>query len=183
MPTYQELLERKRASVREVDAREAARLREQGSILIDVREQDEVDQGAVPGAVFIPRGFLEMRIEEAVRDRDTPVVLYCAGGVRSLFAAESLQQLGYSDVASMSGGFSGWKAAGLPWQVPQSLSPDQRRRSAEKGRRRRSMVRNSPAASWPIPSMRVSVVWSRRPVARKSSTRWRLARRDTPGRS
>ena len=128
MPTYQELLERKRASVREVDAREAARLREQGSILIDVREQDEVDQGAVPGAVFIPRGFLEMRIEEAVRDRDTPVVLYCAGGVRSLFAAESLQQLGYSDVASMSGGFSGWKAAGLPWQVPQSLSPDQRRR-------------------------------------------------------
>ena len=105
MPTYQELLERKRASVREVDAREAARLREQGSILIDVREQDEVDQGAVPGAVFIPRGFLEMRIEEAVRDRDTPVVLYCAGGVRSLFAAESLQQLGYSYVASMSGGF------------------------------------------------------------------------------
>lgn len=128
MPTYQEILEQKRAVVREVDPRQSAQLREQGAILVDVREQDEVDQGIVPGAIHIPRGFLEMRIEEAVRDHDTPLVVYCAGGVRSLFGAEALTELGYRDVASMSGGFSGWKAAGLPWRTPQTLSPDQRRR-------------------------------------------------------
>ena len=128
MPSYQEILEQKRATVREADARESARLREQGAVLIDVREQDEVDQGIVPGAIHIPRGYLEMRIEEAVRDRDTPLVVYCAGGVRSLFGAESLTDLGYRDVVSMAGGFSGWKAAGLPWSVPQALTPDQRRR-------------------------------------------------------
>jgi sulfur-carrier protein adenylyltransferase/sulfurtransferase len=128
MPTYQEILEQKRATVREVDARRSAQLHEQGAVLVDIREQDEVDQGIIPGAIHIPRGFLEMRIEEAVRDHNTPVVVYCAGGVRSIFGAESLTQLGYRDVASMSGGFSGWKASGLPWRVPQSLSPDQRRR-------------------------------------------------------
>ncbi len=64
MPSYQEILEQKRAGVREVDARESARLREQGALLVDVREQDEVEQGIIPGAVHIPRGFLELRIEE-----------------------------------------------------------------------------------------------------------------------
>jgi sulfur-carrier protein adenylyltransferase/sulfurtransferase len=128
MPTYQEMLEQKRASVREVDARESARLREQGAVLVDIREQDEVDQGIIPGAVHIPRGFLEMRIEEAVRDRDTPLIVYCAGGVRSIFGAEALSDLGYRDVASMAGGFGGWKSSGLPWRVPQTLTSDQRRR-------------------------------------------------------
>ncbi len=128
MQTYQEMLERKRQSVREVDAREAARLREEGAVLIDVREQDEVDQGIIPGAVHIPRGFLEMRIEETVRNREAPIVVYCAGGVRSIFGAEALGQLGYRDVASMAGGFSSWKAAGQPWRLPQLLSPEQRRR-------------------------------------------------------
>jgi molybdopterin/thiamine biosynthesis adenylyltransferase/rhodanese-related sulfurtransferase len=128
MPTYQEILEKKRATVREVDARQAAQWREQGATLIDVREQDEVDQGIIPGAIHIPRGYLEMRIEETVRDRDAPLVVYCAGGVRSLFGAEALTELGYRDVVSMAGGFSGWKAAGLPWRVPQALTPDQRRR-------------------------------------------------------
>ena len=128
MPTYQEMLEQKRASVREVDARESARLREHGAILVDIREQDEVEQGIIPGAVHIPRGFLEMRIEETVRDRDTPVIVYCAGGVRSIFGAEALSDLGYRNVASMAGGFSGWKAVGLPWRVPLTLTSDQRRR-------------------------------------------------------
>jgi len=128
MPTYQQMLEQKRASVREVDARESARLREQGAILVDIREQDEVEQGIIPGAVHIPRGFLEMRIEETVRDRDTPVIVYCAGGVRSIFGAEALSDLGYRNVASMAGGFSGWKAVGLPWRVPLTLTSDQRRR-------------------------------------------------------
>ena len=128
MASYQELLQRTRDRIREVDARESARLREQGAVLVDIREQDEVEQGIVPGAVHIPRGFLEMRIEEAVRDRDTPVVVYCAGGIRSAFGAEALETLGYSNVASMAGGFSAWKAAGLPWRVPKSLTAEQRRR-------------------------------------------------------
>jgi len=128
MPTYQEILEQTRAQVREADPRESLRLREQGATLIDVREQDEVDQGTIPGAIHIPRGYLEMRIEEAVPDRSAPLVVYCAGGVRSLFGAESLQQLGYQNVVSMSGGFNGWKSAGLPWRIPQTLTPDQRRR-------------------------------------------------------
>ena len=128
MPTYQEILDRKRATVREADARQSARLWEQGATLIDVREQDEVEQGIIPGAIHIPRGYLEMRIEEAVRDRDAPLVVYCAGGVRSLFGAEALAELGYRDVVSMAGGFSGWKAAGLPWRVPQALTSEQRRR-------------------------------------------------------
>jgi molybdopterin/thiamine biosynthesis adenylyltransferase/rhodanese-related sulfurtransferase len=128
MPSYQEILEQKRASVREADPRESLQLREQGAVLIDVREQDEFDQGTIPGAIHIPRGYLEMRIEEAIRERDTPIVVYCAGGVRSLFGAESLSELGYSNVWSMSGGFNGWKTAGLPWRVPQTLTPDQRRR-------------------------------------------------------
>jgi adenylyltransferase/sulfurtransferase len=128
MATYQELLQRTRDTIHEIDARHSARLREQGAVLVDIREQDEVDQGIIPGAIHIPRGYLEMRIEEAVRDRDTPLVVYCAGGVRSVFGAEALGQLGYRDVASMAGGFSAWKAAGLPWRVPQTLSADQRRR-------------------------------------------------------
>ena len=128
MPTYQELLDQKRVVIPEADAAESARLRERGAVLVDVREQDEVDQGIIPGAIHIPRGFLEMRIEDAVRDHSTPLVVYCAGGVRSLFAAESLQQLGYADVTSMAGGFNGWKSAGLPWRLPQALTPDQRRR-------------------------------------------------------
>ena len=128
MPSYQEILERKRATVREVDVRESARLREQGAVLVDIREQDEVDQGIIPGAIHIPRGFLEMRIEEAVRDHDTPVIVYCAGGVRSVFGAEALSELGYQNVASMSGGFGSWKTVGLPWRVPQTLTADQRRR-------------------------------------------------------
>ncbi|MBA2596186.1 MAG: molybdopterin-synthase adenylyltransferase MoeB [Chloroflexia bacterium] len=128
MPSYQDILEQKRAAVREVDVRQSARMYEEGAVLIDVREQDEVDQGIIPGAMHIPRGYLEMRIEEAVRDHETPLVIYCAGGVRSVFGAEALTELGYRDVVSMAGGFSGWKAAGLPWRHPQALTPDQRRR-------------------------------------------------------
>ncbi len=75
MPTYQEILEQKRAGVRELDPRQSAGLREQGAVLVDIREQDEVDQGIIPGAIHIPRGYLEMRIEEAVPDRDRPVVV------------------------------------------------------------------------------------------------------------
>ena len=125
---YQEILQATRAAIREVDANEASGLLGHGAVAVDVREQDEVDQGVVPGSVHIPRGFLEMRVEDAVPDRSRTVVVYCAGGVRSAFAAKALTDLGYSDVVSLAGGFNGWKGAGQPWHVPQSLTPDQRRR-------------------------------------------------------
>lgn len=129
MPTtYRELLDRVKATVREVDPTEAERLRANGAAVVDVREPDEVEQGAIPGAVHVPRGLLEQRIEEIVGDRDRQVVLYCAGGARSAFAAKALQDLGYANVASLAGGFGAWKDAGLDWSVPRTLSADQRRR-------------------------------------------------------
>lgn len=128
MPSYQDLLDRARQGVREADPETTRHMQGSGATLIDVREQDEVDQGAIPGAIHIPRGYLEMRVENAVPNRDDPIVVYCAGGTRSLFGADTLQQLGYTNVQSLAGGFNGWKTAGLPWSVPQTLTPEQRRR-------------------------------------------------------
>ncbi len=126
--TYRDLLARVKETIREIDAPGADDLRRAGAVVIDVREPDEVEQGAVPGSLAIPRAYLEQRVEDAVADRATPLVVYCAGGVRSAFAAKTLQELGYEDVVSLAGGFSAWKSAGLPWSVPQTLSADQRRR-------------------------------------------------------
>ena len=78
-------------------------------VVLDVRERDEFRQGFVPGAVSIPRGFLEMRVEETVPDKDAPIIAYCAGGVRSLLAGRILKELGYTNVVSMRGGFQAWK--------------------------------------------------------------------------
>jgi len=129
MPTtYRDLLEQTRAAIREVDALTARDLIAGQARVIDVREQDEIDHGVIPGALHIPRGFLEARIEEAVRDKSAPVIVYCAGGARSAFAAKSLAELGYTDVMSLAGGFAAWKAAGLPWSVPRALTAEQRRR-------------------------------------------------------
>ena len=127
--TYRDLLERTKAQIREVDVLEADDLRRQtGALLLDVREQDEVDQGIVPGAVHLPRGYHESRIEDTERSRHRPIVVYCAGGARSAFAAKALEELGYRDVVSVAGGFNAWKGAGLPWEVRRTLTPDQRRR-------------------------------------------------------
>ena len=93
--------------------------------LIDVRERQEYEQGYIPGAIHIPRGFLESRIERNVLERSTPVVVYCASGERSVYAAKTLQDLGYTDVVSMKGGFSGWKDNGREWKVPHALTPEQ----------------------------------------------------------
>ena len=86
------------------------------------------DQGTIPGSVFIPRGHLESQAETKLLDRDQPIVLYCAGGNRSAFAAETLQQLGFTDVVSMAGGFGRWKNEGRPWITPKALTPEQRDR-------------------------------------------------------
>ena len=127
MPVFRELFNQARAQIREIDAAGAEEVL--GSALfLDVREPDEYEQGAIPGSVHIPRGNLELQVEGRVPDRSVPIVVYCAGGVRSAFAAKTLAELGYEDVTSLAGGFNGWKDAGRPWAVPRALSADQRNR-------------------------------------------------------
>ncbi|MGH2548133.1 MAG: molybdopterin-synthase adenylyltransferase MoeB [Thermomicrobiales bacterium] len=129
MPTtYRDLLAQVKSRINEVDTKQAQALIGSGAHVIDIREPDEVAQGTVPGATIIPRGFLESRIEDAVRDHDAPIVLYCAGGARSAFATESLHELGYTNVVSLIGGFGAWKSAGLPWSTPFKFSSEQQRR-------------------------------------------------------
>jgi len=127
MPTYRELLHRVKSEIREIDGREAQALNGSAA-LIDVREQDEWEQGHIPGAVHVPRGYLESRIEGIVPDRATPVVLYCASGARSAFGAKALQELGYENVASLAGGFTDWKRNGYEIVLPTTLSPEKRTR-------------------------------------------------------
>jgi molybdopterin/thiamine biosynthesis adenylyltransferase/rhodanese-related sulfurtransferase len=129
MASFRELLASTKASIREVTTHEADELRKaEGTVFLDVREPDEFEQGAVPGSLHIPRGTLETNIEMRVPDRDTPILVLCAGGVRSAFAAKTLNELGYSDVVSVEGGFNRWKDDGLDWSMPQTLSAEQRNR-------------------------------------------------------
>jgi sulfur-carrier protein adenylyltransferase/sulfurtransferase len=129
MATFRDLLRDTKARIREVDTASAeADLGRPGTVVLDVREPDEYEQGALPGAIHIPRGHLESQIEGRVTDHDAHLVIYCAGGTRSAFAADTLEQLGYSDVASVVGGFNKWKDEGRPWTSPASLTPDQRNR-------------------------------------------------------
>ncbi|MDP7125868.1 MAG: molybdopterin-synthase adenylyltransferase MoeB [Acidimicrobiales bacterium] len=114
--------------VSETDPAGAEALLAEGHLLLDVREPDEYEQGAIPGSIHIPRGNLESGIENRVTDRDQPIVVMCAGGVRSAFAADTLGQLGYTDVVSMDGGFNRWKDEGRSWSAPRTLAPDQRNR-------------------------------------------------------
>src|SRR5512143_234889 len=96
-----------------------------GYTVLDVREKEEYREGHLPGAVSVPRGFLDMRIEEALPDKDAPVILYCAGGTRSLLAGRTMRELGYTNVVSMAGGFGAWKGAGHPWQADRQFTADQ----------------------------------------------------------
>ncbi len=127
--TFSDLIREARATIREVTPPEANVLRANPrAALVDVREDAEWEQGHIPGAHHVAKSYLEQQIEAYVPDRATPVVLYCAGGVRSLFAGQALRAMGYEDVVSMSGGFEQWKALGLPWTQPALLSEDQKRR-------------------------------------------------------
>jgi molybdopterin/thiamine biosynthesis adenylyltransferase/rhodanese-related sulfurtransferase len=126
--SYADLLREARAKIKEVTIQEVDALPGGAAALVDVREASEWEQGHLPGAVHISKSYIEQQIEAAVPDRDAPVILYCAGGIRSLFAAETLEQMGYSNVASMSGGFQAWKGAGLPWESPTILTADQKQR-------------------------------------------------------
>ena len=129
MATFRDLLNQTKAEIREVDTATAAEMRATpGTVVLDVREPDEYEQGAIPGSIHIPRGQLESNIEGRVADHDTPLVVFCAGGVRSAFAAKTLEQLGYTDVVSVKGGFNKWKDENRDWKAPRVLAPDQRNR-------------------------------------------------------
>ncbi len=127
-PTSAEYIRQLKSQVREVDPAEVREVIGEGVAVVDVRETEEVAAGKLPGALHVPRGFLETRIEGAVPDRDQRVVLYCAGGLRSALAASTLAQLGYRDVASMTGGITLWKDRGYDVEVPRAFTPEQRER-------------------------------------------------------
>ena len=127
MPSPRDLLNAAKADIREVDPHEVAARLDHYRIL-DVREPDEYQQGALPGAVHVPRGQLEFSIEGRLPDKSAPIAVYCAGGTRSAFAAKTLQDLGYTDVVSVAGGFNKWKDEGLVWDTPRTMSADQRNR-------------------------------------------------------
>jgi molybdopterin/thiamine biosynthesis adenylyltransferase/rhodanese-related sulfurtransferase len=129
MATFRDLLANAKSQIVEIDTATAeARIQAGNVFVLDVREPDEYDEGALENAVHIPRGHLEAQIESRALDRDQTVVVYCAGGVRSAFAARTLQELGYSDVLSMAGGFGKWKDEGRTWRQPVTLTADQRNR-------------------------------------------------------
>lgn len=128
MATFRDLLSAAKAEIAEIDTATAAERIAAGALVLDVREPDEYDQGALPDAIHIPRGHLEAQVEGRLLDKTAPTLVYCAAGVRSAFAAKTLQELGYTDVFSVVGGFGKWKDEGRPWKTPVVLSAEQRNR-------------------------------------------------------
>jgi len=123
------LLSQIKTEIDEVDPVRARELIESGDpLIVDVREQDEWDEGHVPGAIHIPRGHLESRIEAAATDRSQPILLYCSAGNRSAFAAKTLRELGYDEPVSLAGGFTDWKRNGFPVELSAGLDPQRRAR-------------------------------------------------------
>ena len=120
----QEALRRLRAKIAQISPDEARKLAADRAVLVDVREREETLSGAAPGARMLPLGSIESKAEEALADKTQPVVAYCAEGVRSLFAAETLERLGYENVYSLTGGFVAWKDAGLPVEMPADSALD-----------------------------------------------------------
>ncbi len=130
MANFRELLAATKTQIAEVETSEADELRsnDPAAVILDVREPDENAQGSIPGAIFIPRGQLESNIENKVSDKNAKILVHCASGVRSAFAAKTLAELGYTDVASVAGGFNKWKDEGRDWSVPKNLTAEQRNR-------------------------------------------------------
>jgi molybdopterin/thiamine biosynthesis adenylyltransferase/rhodanese-related sulfurtransferase len=127
VPSVRDLFARVREEIVEIETAAAAE-RLGGAVFLDVREADEYVQGAIPGAVHIPRGNLELQVEGRIPDKSQEIVVYCAGGIRSAFAAKALRELGYERVASLAGGFNLWKDEGRAWSKPKTLDADQRNR-------------------------------------------------------
>src|SRR5918995_5318137 len=128
-PSGAEVIRQIKQQIQEVDPAEVSEHLGNGVTLVDVRESEEWDRGHIPGAVHVPRGYLESRIDGAVPDRDRPVVMYCASGQRSALAAHTLtEQLGFADVRSMTGGITLWKDRGYKVEVPRVLTREQKER-------------------------------------------------------
>ncbi len=124
--TSKNIIDEARKEIPQLDIDAARKMMEQpGTVLIDVRESDEWRQGHIPNAVGIPRGFLELRVEEKVPDRAAKVILQCASGTRSLLAARALRELGYGNVYNLVGGFNAWKDRGLPWTVDRQFTQEE----------------------------------------------------------
>jgi molybdopterin/thiamine biosynthesis adenylyltransferase/rhodanese-related sulfurtransferase len=133
MPSGAELIKKAKERITEVDPREVHDLlgngHRNGTVLVDVREQHEFEEAHLPGAVHVPRGHLESRIEGAAGDRSSRVILYCASGNRSALAAKTLaEELGYEQAESMTGGITLWKDRGYEVEVPRRLTDEQRER-------------------------------------------------------
>jgi sulfur-carrier protein adenylyltransferase/sulfurtransferase len=131
MPSYTDFLAQAKKRVREISLEDLRRKLESGGdkpILVDVREKEEYRAGFIPGAISVPRGFLEMQIEGRVPDKNADIVLYCAGGTRSALAAATLADLGYTRVTSANPGFTRWKDLTFPVEYPPSLTDAQRDR-------------------------------------------------------
>ncbi len=122
--TFQDLIKAVKGQIKEMTPEEVLERLKAGEpwALLDVREQNEWDEGHIEDAHFIPRGFLEIRVEKTLPERDKPLVVYCGGGVRSAMAAKTLHDMGYSNVVSMSGGFSRWRELDYPIMKPRVLS-------------------------------------------------------------
>ena len=128
MSTFQELLAQAKSLINETDPSESETLITEGWVVLDVREVEEYDQGVIPESILIPQGKIEETIEERIPNHDQPIIAMCAGGVRSAFAAVTLDELGYTNVVSMDGGFNLWKQQGRSWVSSQILKPEQRNR-------------------------------------------------------
>ena len=125
--TFKQLMEEARKDVPELSVHEAQELLGKNGTyaLLDVREKDEYREGHLEGAISLPRGFLEIKVESTVPDKSTPILAYCAGGVRSLLAGKILKEMGYHNVTSMSGGYTAWKTAGYKWVQDHQFTPEQ----------------------------------------------------------
>src|SRR4051794_633275 len=125
--TYTQLMEEARQTVPEVTVEEVKHRVERGEqwTLLDVREREEYREGHLEGALSLPRGFLELRVEETVPDKGAPLIAYCGSGVRSLIAARTLKDMGYENVVSLAGGYTAWKNAGNRWMADRQFTPEQ----------------------------------------------------------
>ena len=119
-PGFLKLVDDAKSRVKEADFRDIKRRLDSREklTLVDVREDNEWARGHLPGAVHLGKGIIERDVEETFPDKDAPLVLYCGGGFRSALVADNLQQMGYTNVISMDGGWRGWTTAGYPIEKP-----------------------------------------------------------------
>jgi len=126
--SFQDIMAEARKEIPEVTAQQVNDLLKNNGkspVVLDVRESDEWRQGHLEGALPLPRGFLEIKVESAVPDKNSPIIAYCAGGVRSLLAAKAMKEMGYQNVSSMAGGYAAWKNGGFKWVQDFQYTPEQ----------------------------------------------------------